>query len=208
MSSIRHLPLLVGGILTLPLLLPRPLAAAEQVALFDPEATKIEMLLEATGHNVEGTFALEGGEIRFDLASGAASGELRVQAASGVTGNEKRDRKMREEVLETEQFPWIVFTAERIETDGDLAEPGTHAVDLVGTFAIHGTSHPLTLGAEVTVDASATIHAHATFEVPFVEWGMEDPSVFVLRVAKRVRVTIDAVASLAPGQTAEEASSR
>lgn len=34
------------------------------------------------------------------------------------------------------------------------------------------------------------------FEIPYVEWGLDDPSTFILRVAKEVRVTIETAGTI------------
>ena len=70
--------------------------------------------------------------------------------------------------------------------------PGGSEVKLVGTMSLHGGDHPLTLPVSVTV-AGATLTAELRFEVPYVAWGLEDPSILVIRVAKTVAVTVRAV---------------
>jgi hypothetical protein len=52
-----------------------------------------------------------------------------------------------------------------------------------------GAEHPIRipLQVEISPDAAAV---EATFSVPYVEWGLNDPSTFVLRVAKEVPVTV------------------
>ena len=166
-----------------------PLAAAERVLTLDPARTKVTFRLKATAHTVEGTFALRKAEIRFDPAGGPASGEIEVELAGGQTGNAKRDRKMHAQVLETETWPVAVFHPQRLE--GQVAEHGTSDVVLAGTLSFHGADHPLKLPAHVTPDGS---HASVDleFSIPYVEWGLNDPSVFVLRVAKTVDVHVAA----------------
>jgi hypothetical protein len=63
-------------------------------------------------------------------------------------------------------------------------------VELLGTIEIHRDSHDLGIPAKIHVDGGR-LTGTARFTVPFVEWGMKDPSVFVLRVKKKVQVTLD-----------------
>ena len=170
-----------------------PLPGAEQVLGIDPDASEITFTLGATLHTVHGSAPLESGLVRFDLESGAASGEIVVDAAKLETGNERRDRDMHQKVLESETHPRIVLRCDAVA--GSLEEGATSRVELEGRFEIHGEEHPLTLAAEATLDGSR-LEVETTFRVPYVEWGMEDPSKLLLRVEKHVDVTIRAVGTL------------
>ena len=44
--------------------------------------------------------------------------------------------------------------------------------------------------------AGDDLRVQASYGIPYVEWGLKDPSVFLLRVKKRVDVTIDLVGRL------------
>ena len=49
----------------------------------------------------------------------------------------------------------------------------------------------------MTVEASGDeLSAETAFEIPYVEWGMKDPSFLFLRVAKVVEVKVSATGSL------------
>ena len=63
---------------------------------------------------------------------------------------------------------------------------------------IHGGEHALTMPAEVERDGRS-VHATAHFDVPFVEWGMHDPSILFLRVEKTVAVTVETEGHLSDG---------
>lgn len=161
--------------------------------VLDTTSTRIAFTLGATLHTVEGSFAVREGRISFDPAGGRATGRVVVDATSGDTGNAKRDRKMHREVLESERYPEIVFTPSSVA--GHLAPQGTSHVTLAGTVSLHGGSHPLSIPTDVTVDGDR-VTATGTFAVPYVEWGLEDPSAFILRVEKHVDVTLEAVGRL------------
>jgi polyisoprenoid-binding protein YceI len=166
-----------------------PSGATEVEILLAPEATSISFELKATMHTVHGTATLAGGAFTFDTESGVASGEAVVDAASAGTDNPKRDKKMHGSVLLSAEHPRIVLRAERLEGVLDLT--GTSAVTLVGALELLGVSHPIRVPMTVTVDGD-TARVDAAFSVPYVAWGLKDPSTFVLRVGKEVPVTIHA----------------
>jgi polyisoprenoid-binding protein YceI len=165
-------------------------AAAETISLeFDAAATRVEFTLGATFHAVHGTFRLKRGSIRFDPATGQASGELVVDATSGASGNGTRDRKMHRSVLESGRYPEIVFTPDRVT--GQFSGPAPWRAELHGRFRIHGAEHEIVLPVEARIGTdrfTATTH----FAVPYVAWGMKDPSTFFLRVDDKVAIAIEA----------------
>jgi polyisoprenoid-binding protein YceI len=174
--------------LTALLLFIAPLAFAQQVTVqVDPAATQVEFTVDSTLHTVHGSFHLKSGAITFDRATGKASGTLVVDAATGESGDGKRDDKMRREVLETQKFPDLVFTAQ--EVTGKLPDAGASHLEIHGVFRIHGQDHPLTLAVD-TESRTGVIEASTKFAVPYVAWGMKNPSVAILRVNKTVTIAI------------------
>jgi polyisoprenoid-binding protein YceI len=160
----------------------------------DPAQTQVEFSLGAVLHTVHGTFRLKRGEMRFDPATGAAGGELVVDATSAESGDEARDKNMHKTVLESARYPEIVFRPDRVS--GKVAPQGASQVRLHGAFSIHGAEHEV----EMPVDVEARdgqYRATVKFSVPFVAWGMKDPSTLFLRVEKHVDITIHTVAKVA-----------
>jgi len=170
-------------------------ASAETLRL-EPSATRIQFTLGSTMHEVEGMFQLTGGEISFDRTTGEASGRIVVSALTGNTANEKRDKKMHEEVLESAAFPEIVFVARRL--DGTLAPEGESKITLQGTMELLGTPHEFAIPAVVRME-NDKLSGSAEFSIPFVAWGLEDPSVFIFRVKKEVQVTLDLAGTVLSG---------
>ena len=80
--------------------------AKDQIVLeLNPAQTEINFTLPDVLHTVHGTFQLRGGTVRFDPATGAASGAVTVDVASGASGSPARDRKMHKEILESGRYP-------------------------------------------------------------------------------------------------------
>ena len=153
----------------------------------DPAKTLIEFRLPGTLHATHGKFKLAHGTIRADLATGEASGSIVVDASSGDSGIGARDNDMRESVLEAQKYPEIIFAPRH--AIGKLEKNGQFQAKLDGVLTIHGARHEITSevrGQLVGDNLTATCH----FSVPYVDWGMRDPSLFFLTVAKQVEIDI------------------
>ena len=170
-------------------------AAQSSEFTFDPAQTKVEFTLGSLLHTVHGTFALKRGELRFDPATGVASGDLVVDATSGASGNNSRDRRMHKDVLQSDKYPSIEFHADRVE--GKVMPQATSHVQLHGMFTIHGAAHEMTVPVVVQSDGGRHT-ATAQFEIPYVKWGMKNPSTLMLRVNDKVEITVQTVSTPAP----------
>ncbi len=161
--------------------------AQESVVQLDPAQTKIEFSLGGNFHTVIGKFALKSSTIRFDPSSGKISGAIVVDATSGDSGNGGRDKKMHREILESAKFPEIVFTPAQFT--GTLAADGASTVGVSGQFRLHGQDHEMTLPIEVKADGrNLQITTH--IEIPYVQWGLKNPSNFLLHVSDKVAIDI------------------
>ena len=169
-----------------------PLAAESTIEL-DPARTSINFTLADVLHTVHGTFKLKRGSIMFDSSTGKASGEIVVDVASGHSGNGMRDKRMHKEILESARYPEAVFIADRVS--GELAARGTSELDVHGAFQIHGASHEMTLHFRADVNNSE-VASSTGFTIPYVQWGIKNPSNFLLRVSDKVEMNIRAVGRL------------
>lgn len=170
-------------------------AYAQEITLtLDPEKTTVSFTLEATLHTVHGTFRLKSGVVRFDPATGAASGMVVVDARSGETGNKRRDRNMHKDVLQSERYPEITFAPTRVT--GSLVAQGQSSVSVEGVLRLCGSDHSMTLPFEVQTGAG-DLHTTTRFTVPYVAWGLKNPSTFWLHVADKVELSVAAEGRLA-----------
>ncbi|HEY7387971.1 MAG TPA: YceI family protein [Bryobacteraceae bacterium] len=136
-------------------------------------------------HTVKGSFQLTRGKVHYDLATGRASGEIVIDARSGESGNATRDKKMHKAVLESERYPEIVFVPDRIE--GTLEKASLH-----GAFRIHGASHEMTVAVKAQPEGDK-VNVATQFVVPYVEWGMKNPSTLFLRCSDKVEIEVHGV---------------
>ena len=170
--------------------LPSTVAAQQITVNLDPAQTKIQWTLGDVLHTVQGTFKLKSGRVIFDPQTGDASGEIIVDATSGESGNHSRDKKMHKEVLESQLYPEITFSPKHVI--GKVADQGTSNVQVQGVFRIHGVDHDLTLSLPVEKNGDA-VKADASFVVPYQDWGMKNPSTFLLKVGNKVSITVSSV---------------
>lgn len=197
-SAVKSLSAATFAVLDLALFLsaapapPRPQVTqaphSELVLTLDPAQCKVHFTVDSSLHTVHGTFSLKSGTVHFDPQTGKAGGEIVVNATSGDSGSNSRDARMHKEILESKKYPDAVFHPSQIE--GRVASIGACDVKLRGTISLHGADHELT----------ALIHANLTsdhwtgtakFEVPYITWGIKDPSNFFLRVKPVVNVELE-----------------
>lgn len=170
------------------------LLAQNHVLTLNPQESQVTFLLGATGHDVEGTLHMKSGELHLQVDDRTASGKVTLDALKTDTGSKRRDKKMHSEVLESERHPLIVFEAQR--WTGEVASQGKSEIEVIGTMTLVGKSHPMTLPIQFEVDGDR-LSGQSTFTVPFIEWGLRDPSILFLSVDKEVEVTVEAIGQLA-----------
>jgi len=162
---------------------------------FDPNQSKVHYMVDSTLHTVHGTFRVKSGAIQFDPQSGKAGGEIVVSAVSGDSGNSSRDERMHKEILETPKYPEATFRPSQIEGQVSLSSPSDFQVK--GVFNLHGGDH----------DVVAQVHSEfagdhwkgtAKFDVPYIQWGIKDPSNFLLHVKPVVHIEFDMAGTSGP----------
>ncbi|MBZ5721074.1 MAG: YceI family protein [Acidobacteriia bacterium] len=173
----------------------RNLRAQETVLELDPANTTVQFSLDATLHTVHGTFKLKGGTIHFNPATGTASGQVTVDATSGDTDNDSRDHKMHKSVLESAKYPEITFTPTKVK--GALAPNGDSTVQVEGVFRLHGTDHPISASVPVQLHGNV-LSTKTHLVIPYVDWGLKNPSTFFLHVSDKVEVEVSATGHLTP----------
>ena len=180
------------------LVLAAPALAQEKALELDPTQSDVHFTLKSSLHTVHGTFTLTSGKVSFDPATGKTAGSIIVSAASGESGNKGRDSRMHKEIIESQWYPEIAFAPHDIE--GHVEMHGDSHLEVKGEFRLLGQDHeiaiPVTLrseGSSVTVDSN--------FSIPYIAWGLKNPSTFILRASDIVEVSIRASGSWTAADT-------
>lgn len=158
------------------------------VLTFDPAQTKVHYMVDTTLHTVHGTFALKSGTIQFDPQSGKAEGAIVVIATSGESGNSSRDERMHKEILESWKYTEASFRPTQIDGQVSLTAPSDFKVK--GFFNLHGGDHDMIVLVHSEL-AGDHWKGTAKFDVPYIQWGIKDPSNFLLKVKPVVHVEME-----------------
>lgn len=174
----------------------RQSAGQEVVLVVDPAQSTVHYSVDSTLHTVHGTFNLKSGTLHFDPDTGKAGGEIVVMATSGQSGNGSRDERMHKEILQSQKYPDAVFRPMQVE--GSVARSGTSDVKLHGVILLHGQEHELVAPVHAQLTAGRW-NGTASFDVPYIQWGMKDPSNWMLKVKPVVHVELEMSGSTQAG---------
>jgi polyisoprenoid-binding protein YceI len=174
------------------ILAPAALAQHQSFAV-NPDASEVKMTLKTTHEIVNGTFHVQFGSIEFDRSTPQMSGSVVVLAGSGKTGNSSRDNKMNKDILLVEQHATVSFEPKTYT--GAIAPSGDSTIQVTGTFTLLGTPHEITIPMLVHLDgSSATAKAH--FVVPYVQWGLKNPSFLIWKADNDVAIDLNLVGTI------------
>jgi polyisoprenoid-binding protein YceI len=168
------------------LLAPAALAQHQTFAV-NPDASEVKMTLNTTHELVNGTFHIQSGSIEFDRSAPKMSGSVVVLAGSGKTGNDSRDKKMNQNILKVEQYATVSFEPKTYT--GALALSGDSTIQVTGIFTLLGTPHEIAIPMLVHLEGT-TATAKAHFVVPYVQWGLKNPSFLVWKAESDVAIDL------------------
>jgi len=178
------------AVLGLALILAPAALAQHQTFAVNPDASEVKMTLKTTHELVNGSFHIQSGLIEFDRSNPKMSGLVIVLPNSGKTGNGSRDKKMYKDILMVEQFATVTFQPETYS--GNLAPSGDSNIQVTGIFTLLGTPHEITVPMKIHIEgAGATAKGH--FVVPYVQWGLKNPSFLIWKADDDVAIDLNLV---------------
>jgi polyisoprenoid-binding protein YceI len=158
-----------------------------QTFVVNPDLSEVKMTLKTTHELVNGTFHTQSGSIEFDRSTPEMSGSVVILAGSGKTGNGSRDKKMNKDILKAQRYATVLFAPKSYA--GAIAPSGDSTIQVTGIFTLLGTPHEITVPTLVHLEGStATVKAH--FVVPYVQWGLKNPSFLIWKADNDVAIDL------------------
>jgi len=164
--------------------------AQHQTFAVNSGASEIKITLNTTHEVVNGTFHIQSGSIEFDRSNSKMSGLVAVLAGSGKTGNDSRDKKMNKDILKVDQYTTVSFAPKTYT--GTIAPSGDSTIQVSGVFTLLGNPHDLTIPMQIHLDGSK-VTAKAQFVVPYVQWGLKNPSFLIWKAENDVAIDLNLV---------------
>jgi len=164
--------------------------AQHQTFAINSGASEIKITLNTTHEVVNGTFHIQSGSIEFDRSNSKMSGLVAVLAGSGKTGNDSRDKKMNKDILKVDQYTTVSFAPKTYT--GTIAPSGDSTIQVSGVFTLLGNPHDLTIPMQIHLDGSKAT-AKAQFVVPYVQWGLKNPSFLIWKAENDVAIDLNLV---------------
>ncbi len=107
------------------------------------------------------------------------------------TGIGLRDRHMRENYLETEEFPFAEFTG-KLQEIPELEMNQEIPVNAIGKFKIHGVEREIEVSGFLTRVAKDEVQLDATFEILLSDYEIPLPKLVFYELAENQKVTLSA----------------
>lgn len=165
----------------------------------DPAQSTVGFTLTDVLHTVHGTFQLQSGVVQFDPSTRRMSGLMTVAAGSGSSGDKTRDTRMTKQYLDAPQFGVATFSPKHFE--GSIAAAGDSTIQVSGTFTLRGSPHEIVIPMQLHIEGPAC-KATTQFRIPYVDWGIKDPSLAFIRVNKYVDMDIAMAGMISAGPAA------
>ena len=178
------------AVLALAVILAPAALAQHQTFAVNPDASEVKMRLNTTHEVVNGTFHIQSGSIEFDRSAARMSGSVAVLAGSGKTGNDSRDKKMNKDILKVDQYATVSFAPKAYT--GTIASSGDSTIQVSGVVILLGNPHDLTIPMQIHMDGSKAT-ARAQFVVPYVQWGLKNPSFMFWKAENDVAIDLNLV---------------
>ncbi len=179
-------------------------AAAEFIVTPGTDGNEVVFESKATLESFKGKTDRVSGTITADLSDLTDTVAVRivVELASFDTGIGKRNGHMRDNHLETDQYPEAVFTADRIIASSTTAlGPGqTATVRLAGSMDLHGVVRDGEYEVQLTLEENGVLLVAAEFVVSLEDHAIKRPKFLIMKLADEQKISVVLRATPSEGQ--------
>ena len=161
----------------------------------------IDEVLNDAPKTVIGTTDQVAGEIAINPQDPTQTrvGVIQVDARALTTDSEFRNRAIKNQILETDQYEYVTFTPTQIVGLPQAGAIGTpYTFQIIGDLTIRNVTKQVTFDVTATAAAARRIEGTATTSIAYADYGISIPQVRqVASVADQVRLELDFVAEAA-----------
>lgn len=185
---------------------------AEEVTFYindDQKRDVVTFTSKAPLETVKGRTGEVKGFVTFDPQDimGTAKGGFEVDLASLKTGIGLRDKQMREQYLETDKYPSVVFKLTKVIQASSNTLADNQAVDLVleGQFKLHGITRDIQVPIAVKYMKATEetkklrpgdlLRITADFDVLLSDYNIQRPQFVILKLDDTQKISIDLMGS-------------
>lgn len=166
-----------------------------------PESSEVRFLIDEVlmgqDKTVVGATSLVSGEITVDPANPTAAevGEIRVDASDLTTDDNRRNGRIRNDILRSSQadYQYIVFQPTAISgLPESVGEGQPFSFQVTGDLTILGVAVPVTFDMNVTPVSTSQLTGSGSATIRWADFGISIPSVpMVAGVSEEVQLQID-----------------
>jgi polyisoprenoid-binding protein YceI len=161
----------------------------------------IDEVLNNAPKTVIGATDQVAGEIAVDPADPTQTrvGVIQIDARDLTTDSEFRNRAIKNQILQTDEYEYISFTPTQILGLPQSAAVGQqYTFQIVGDLAIRGVTKQVTFDVSATADSQSRLQGTASAAIAYADYSISIPQVpQVASVADQVRLELDFVATAA-----------
>jgi polyisoprenoid-binding protein YceI len=158
----------------------------------------IDEVLNDAPKTVIGTTDQVAGEIAINPQDPTQTrvGVIQVDARALTTDSEFRNRAIKNQILETDQYEYVTFTPTQIVGLPQTGAVGTpYTFQIIGDLTIRDVTKQVTFDVTATAAAESRIEGTASTSIAYADYGISIPQVRqVASVADQVRLELDFVA--------------
>jgi hypothetical protein len=100
---------------------------------------------------------------------------------------------MNKDILKVDQYTTVSFAPKTYT--GTIAPRGDSTILVSGAFTLLGNPHDLTIPMQIHMDGSKAT-ARARFVVPYVQWGLKNPSFLFWKAENDVAIDLNLVGQI------------